>query len=181
MSKMNEKKLAKPPGVSLAMADLQKQKASMEAEKQQELLDLYAGVESPKPELDCRIFSLPSYCSVSSVAMRELDGHDDIMSSYWADMNADEAMQQSAGAAQVADQREGIRLALVGVDGRQVNSDAPYMECDAWTSKTWRFLMQFFSELNGVPMSDLKNSTRGAVAMRRSENGGSQGPALGEE
>lgn len=131
-----------------------------------ELIEKYDGVENPKPHLECRIFRLPDYCSIPDLAMRELDGQDDILSAYWADQNADAATKDSHVAASIADQREGIRLALVGVNGVQVNDDGGcYYDCDEWTSKTWRFLIQFFSELNGVSGAELKNAVRGSAPM----------------
>jgi len=161
-----------------AAAKLEKERKAAE-----ELTELYSGVVNPKPHLECRIFPLPDYCSASSVAMRELDGEDDIMSSYWADQHAGVAEQESRIAAMVADQREGVRIALVGVDGRQVNEDGvPFMDCDEWTSKTWRFLMQCFSEMNGVPDEDLKKTIRGSLPIRGSSaSGSSQDEEPGDE
>jgi hypothetical protein len=145
-------------------AEKAKQKAEKEAKEAAELAELYKDVTNPKPHLDCRIFPLPEYCSVSSIAMRELDGEDDKVSAFWADQHATTLEEQSANAASIADQREGMRISLVGVDGLQVNEDGvPYMDCDEWTSKTWRFVMQCFSEMNGVPMDDLKNAVRRSI------------------
>ena len=159
-----------PPGVALS-PEAKKAAAEAEAVKavakfHKELAEKYKDIENPKPHLECRIFPLPDYCSVTSVAMRELDGDDDLMSSYWADFHATEAVKSSQTAAFIADQREGIRIALVAVEGRQVNDDgAPYMACDSWTSKTWRFLLDCFSELNGVSQEDLKNAVRGSLPL----------------
>lgn len=182
------KSVKMPPGVGLGPEARAKAEASAqakaEAKAMKELADLYADVENPKPHLECRIFPLPDYCSVSSVAMRELDGEDDIMSAYWADQNATEAEKSSGNAAAIADQREGIRIALVGVNGRQVNDDGScFMEANGWTSKTWRFLMQSFAELNGVSHDDLKNAVRGSVpiGMIPQGSGSNRGSEPGDE
>ena len=181
------KSVRMPPGVGMtpeAKAEAEaKAKAKAEAKAMKELADLYADVENPKPHLECRIFPLPSYCTVSSVAMRELDGEDDIMSAYWADQNATAAEQGSANAAAIADQREGIRISLVGVNGRQINDDGScFLEANEWSSKTWRFLMQCFAELNGVSHDDLKNAVRGSVPIGTSPrgNGSNQGSELSD-
>lgn len=178
--KTRGKALKTPPKRGPTPAQVQ---AFAEEKAARELVELYANVVNPKPHLDCRIFPLPDYCSVSSVAMRELDGEDDILSSYWADQHATAVEQDSATAAAVADHREGIRISLVAVEGRQVNEDGiPYMACDPWTSKTWRFLAQAFGELNGVSQEDLKNAVRGSQSLTKtSAHGESEGAQQDEE
>jgi hypothetical protein len=122
-----------------------------------------AAVINSKPHLMAKRYTLPDYCSVQSVVMRELDGQDDIEASVWADKNASSTVKESAVAAMVADQRESIRLSLLEVDGKPVNHDGlPFMEMDNWTSRTFRFLMQFYGDLNGATNEDLKNAVTGA-------------------
>lgn len=171
MTAKKKKSLAMPPGKAPKTPEqLQAAKVAeaLKAQKKamEDLAKLYENVVNPKPHLDCRIFPLPDYCSVSSVAMRELDGHDDILSSYWADHNASAEVAGSSSAAMLADRREGLRLSLVAVEGAQVNEDGiPYMDCDSWTSRTWYHLMQCFVELNGVADTDVKNVQRGAISL----------------
>jgi hypothetical protein len=116
-----------------------------------------------KPHLMAKRFQLPDYCSIREVVMRELDGQDDIEASIWADKNATSAIKGSAVAAMVADQRESIRLSLLEVDGTPVNHDGiPFMAMDDFTSVTFRFLLQFYSDMNGAKEDDLKNAIAGA-------------------
>ena len=116
-----------------------------------------------KPHLTAKRYQLPDYCTVREVVMRELDGQDDIEASIWADKNATSAIRGSAVAAMVADQRESIRLSLLEVDGVPVNHDGiPFTAMDDWTSVTFRFLQQFYADLNGAKENDLKNSIAGA-------------------
>jgi hypothetical protein len=128
-----------------------------------------------KPHLQAKRYTLPDYCSVQSVVMRELDGQDDIEASIWADKNATSAIKDSAVAAMIADQRESVRLSLLEVDGKPVNHDGlPFMAMDNWTSRTMRFLLSFYADLNGAKEEDLKNSVAGAqeiVAYPRSDSG----------
>jgi len=116
-----------------------------------------------KPHLRAKRYQLPDYCTIREVVMRELDGQDDIEASIWADKNATSAIKGSAVAAMVADQRESIRLSLLEVDGLPVNHDGiPYRAMDDFTSVTFRFLQQFYADMNGAKEDDLKNAIAGA-------------------
>ena len=134
-------------------------------------------VINSKPHLTAKRYTLPSYCSVQSVVMRELDGQDDIEASVWADKNASSTVKESAVAAMVADQRESIRLSLLEVDGKPVNHDGlPFMAMDHWSSRTFRFLQQFYGDLNGATNEDLKNAVTGAELISRLTPGHGDSP-----
>lgn len=111
-------------------------------------------------------YPLPEYCDCRSVVMRELDTRDEIEAAIWADKAANSALADSQMAAFQADQRESIRLALVEVDGVEVNvGGMPYKAMDGWSMRTMRFIREFYADLNGVEQDDLKNALKGAKVL----------------
>ena len=108
-------------------------------------------------------FTLPDYCSVGEFVMRELTAKDELTASIFAEKFMSDALRNSAVATIAAEQREAMRLALVEVDGIQVNLDGvPYLEMDNWSMRTVRFAQMAFNEMNGIESDDLKNFKAGA-------------------
>lgn len=121
------------------------------------------GARKPTPEPNghriMKRYSLPDYCDVATLVMRELDGTDEIEAAIWADKNKSSALASSPIAAMESEQRESIRLSLVEVDGEPVNvGGIPYAAMNDWSYRTMRFVNQFFLDLNGVEISEVKNA-----------------------
>jgi len=113
-----------------------------------------------------KLFKLPSYCDIATVVVRELDGKDELEAAIWADKNQNSALSDSAKALFQGEQRESIRLSLVQVDGVAVNvGGVPYMAMDDWSFRTQRFIREFYADLNGVELDELKNAVAGAEVL----------------
>lgn len=93
------------------------------------------------------------------VVMRELNGQDRIEASIWADKNINPALEESIVGQMDTQQREALRLSIVAVDGKRVNTGGvPFMAMDEWNIRSMRFLEACFNDLNGVDLDEVKNS-----------------------
>lgn len=109
-------------------------------------------------------FTMPAGLDAGSVIIRELRSKDEIDAAIAADgrMSADD--RNNAVLALTIERKEAIRLSLVGIDGRLVNTEGvPCMEIDDWTIRSWTALSRFFGELNGIPGDELGKAVEGAV------------------
>lgn len=107
-----------------------------------------------KDHLVHKQFPLPKGCTIRSVTMREIDGHDEreaakIMS---ARSNID-----NPGVALMEEQ---IRVSIVAVDGEPVSQ--PFTGMNAWSTRTRRFIMEAFGHLNGVEDEELEDFLKAA-------------------
>ena len=107
-------------------------------------------------------FTLPEYCDVREVVMRELDGRDDPIVAMWAEQNLDSALSDSFMAVKAQAQREEWRQAIVSVDGVNVqHPGVPYMEMDNWGNRTMEFIVRYYNKVNGVEAEDVKKHLAG--------------------
>jgi len=116
-----------------------------------------------KPTRMMKLFKVPPGMDFSSIVIRELDGTDELEAAIWADKNQNSALSDSVKAAFQGEQRECIRLSIVQVDGKAVNTNGlPFMAMDGWSFRSLRYLKEFFADLNGVEYDDVKNAVAGA-------------------
>jgi len=101
-----------------------------------------------KPHLIHRKFTLPNGCSIKSFVIRELDGHDELNAARWAD-----AKTGSADNKVNALMDENLRVSLVEVNGKAVQQ--PFVEMDKWSSKTRRFLLEAWGQLNAAQEDEM--------------------------
>ena len=111
-------------------------------------------------------FQLPEGCSVREVAIRELEGHDELTAALWMEQHAPAAMLETTAGQLAAEQRELVRLSLVEVDGDDVNVDGvPYLGMDRWTVKTYRAVRFLYQTVNTLDDGELRKSLAGAVVL----------------
>ncbi len=101
-----------------------------------------------KEHLLHRRFQLPKGCTVKSFVIRELDGHDELLASRWADAKTGSADNKTN-----ALMDENLRVAIVEINGKEVIQ--PYLDMDKWSSKTRRFLLEAWGRLNAAPEDEL--------------------------
>jgi len=115
-------------------------------------------IKEPLHATPMRKYSLPSgmgYC-VRSIVMRELVSADDITAAINAEKFGPGGYDKLETGVQIS-QREKIRLSLVEVDGKRVNTDGlPYMAFDGWNAKTVRFVEKKYHEMNGITEADIE-------------------------
>jgi hypothetical protein len=106
-----------------------------------------------------------------AIYMFELKAKDELLAAEMADANMTDRERKSVARAIEAEQRESIRLSVVGlvqvdargaIQRRHIDQAQPLMELDDWSSKSWAALRTFFGELNGIPTEELGNAARGA-------------------
>ena len=111
-------------------------------------------------------FQLPAGCSIREVAVRELEGHDELTAALWMEQNAPAAMLETPAGQIAAEQRELVRLSLVEVDGEEVNLDGvPFLGMDRWTLKTYKAVRFFYQTVNTLDDGELRKSLAGAVVL----------------
>jgi FAD/FMN-containing dehydrogenase len=117
-------------------------------------------------------FTMPSNVrECREVFILEITSREEIQAATWTDSIMTPIERASSKLAAEAERRESIRLAIVGIgearDGaivyRHANNDGtPLAEISDWSSKAWAALHTYFGEVNGVPIAELKEGTRGA-------------------
>jgi hypothetical protein len=118
-------------------------------------------------------FVMPSVVrEASEVFLVELTSRDEIEAAQMADATMSAIERASVRLTNDAEQREAIRLSIVGlgkigVDKRiayeHVNADgAPFGELNEWTRRAWTCLHAYFGQMNGVPTDELLEGIRGA-------------------
>lgn len=116
-----------------------------------------------KPTRISKRWKMPKGCDIQEFVMREVTGQDEIEAAIWAEKGMTTAQSSSAMAIYSAQRRECMRLALVEVDGAQVNHDGiPFKQMDYYSIKTMLFLTYAFNKMNGVEDDELKNFEAGA-------------------
>lgn len=102
-------------------------------------------------------FTLPDYCDISEIVVRELDGTDDPVVAMWAEQNLDSALSESFMAIKSQTSREEWRQSIVSVDGVHVQKPGePYMAMDGWGNRTMEFVVRYYNKVNGVEVDDVK-------------------------
>lgn len=121
------------------------------------------------PKALIKRFVMPkSVRNCAEIFFRETRSNDEIEGAIMAESMMSPIERASERLAQDAARREVIRLSMVGIgdrgpDGllsmyRHVNHDGiPFAEINDWTAGAWTALHTYFSELNGVPTSELRS------------------------
>lgn len=118
-------------------------------------------------------FVMPSTVrECAEIFMVELTSRDEIEAAQMADAMMSAIERASVRLTNDAEQREAIRLSIVGLgklgsDKRiayeSVNADGvPFAELNDWTRRAWTCLHAFFGQMNGVPTDELLEGIRGA-------------------
>jgi len=107
-------------------------------------------------------WKLPAGHSVREFVMRELDSADDITAAINADKFGGIRSFDNLETAMQVLQRERVRLALVEVDGRRVNTEGlPYKEFDTWSLRTTRLAERAYLELNNLSSDEVESFDKG--------------------
>jgi hypothetical protein len=118
-------------------------------------------------------FVMPSsIVQCREVFMLELTSRDEVSAAIFTDTILTAIERASYRLTQEAEQRECIRLAIVGLGSEQggklayrhTNLDpaVPLAEISDWPAKAWVALHQYFRETNGVPQAEIDEGIRGA-------------------
>ena len=126
-----------------------------------------------KEHLVHRQYSLPKGCSVTSFTIREIDG-----------MDEREAAKMLAAIGTADDMttalmEANLRVSIVAVNGQAIAQ--PYTEMSKWSSKTRRFLIEAFNQLNGVPEDEIAAFLGAAEAISPTGGNVSQGEIMADE
>lgn len=109
-------------------------------------------------------YTMPAGLNAGSIIIRELLSKDEIAAAIAADGRMSNDDRNNAVLALTIERKEAIRISIVAIDGRLVNTDGvPCMEIDDWTIRSWTALSKFFGEMNGIPGDELGKAVEGAV------------------
>lgn len=124
---------------------------------------------------DIRRFDFPSSIDEArTIYLAVATGKDELRAAEMAEATMTDLERKSMRLSIMAEQREGIRLSIVGlvtVDDngnilrRHIDQAAPLMELDQWSSKAWTAIRAAFEEINGIPRDELGNSVRGVRSL----------------
>jgi len=106
-------------------------------------------ISSNKKHLLHKKFTLPKGCSIQTFVMREIDGEDEREAGRWI---AARGNVEDSGITLIEEQ---LKVALVAVNGRKV--DAPFQGLEKFSSKTRRFMMEAFGQMNGIEEDEVED------------------------
>jgi hypothetical protein len=123
------------------------------------------GTPNPRAQLLTKRYRLPAGLSCQEFVMRELTAEDELEAAMWADKRRTSAHDGILSMVGI-EQREAMRLSLVEVAGQSVTCDGvPSQELDGWRSRTMRFVLLAFNDLNAVDVEDLSRFRLGAEVL----------------
>ena len=119
-----------------------------------------------------RQFTMPkSVREVREVFIMEITGNEEVEAGILADAMSSQIQKSSNKLILEAERRECIRLSIVGTareeDGRMLYTHAnmdglPFEAPTSWSLRAWTALHRFFSDVNGVPNSELDEGIKGS-------------------
>lgn len=124
------------------------------------------------PDTLVQRFVMPStIMQCREVFIREVTSADETEAAIYADQTASKIEKESVRLMNDAENREIVRLAIVGFGDNKsgamayehVNHDGiPLERINGWPQKAWAALRHYFSQINGVPMSEIREGIEGA-------------------
>lgn len=164
----SQKKERGSPRTTAPVEELQPQPEAMTLE----LREFSAELAQRFPGRYVKRFVMPSTVrECAEIFMVELTSRDEVEAAQMADAMMSAIERASVRLTNDAEQREAIRLSIVGlgksVNGRvayeHVNAEGvPFAELNDWTRRAWTCLHAYFGQMNGVPTDELLEGIRGA-------------------